>query len=100
MDSGEHGPHGETAVLHVVVATDPAPESATHLYRTMEEATALVLLLTQSPVTRQPAFNLVVRKQRIVYFPWKNVFAYAVYVDTNFMFYLISCTTGREYRRE
>ena len=83
MDSGGHGPHGEVAVLHVVVATDPAPESATHLYRPMEETIALVLLLTLRPVTRQPVFSpAVIKKLLHISHEWKHLHMQRVYILT------------------
>ena len=53
--TGEHGHHGVVAVAHVVVATDPATESATHPYRPMEAPIVVDLPLTHSHVTQQSA---------------------------------------------
>ena len=52
---GEHGHRGAAAVAHVVVATDPAPDNATHPRRPWEAATAVDLPLTHSLVTWQSA---------------------------------------------
>ena len=48
---GQHGHHGVAVVAHVEVAAAPAPDGATRLHRPLEAATAVVLLLTRSPVT-------------------------------------------------
>ena len=46
----------------MVVATNPAPENATHHRRPMEAATAVVLTLTSDLVAVQSALNLEVKK--------------------------------------
>ena len=61
--SGEHGHHGVAAVAHVVAAIDPALGSATRLHHPMEAATAVVLPLTHSHVTRQSARVLSTREK-------------------------------------
>ena len=59
--SGEYGHHGVVAVVHVVVASNRAPDNVTLPHHPMGAATAVVPLLTLKPVIWKPALRPMVR---------------------------------------